>query len=166
MSPAGVWDRDVGAGWGRDPVMRFTITRGAVPVLVLMVGLVAAACGGASTRGDIIGPADLGDLRVSVDNRSALPVVVRATTVDEGLQGGGDATIDPKGGGELISRLGETWEVAIGSRHFLGSGERPELALVAGAPRRDLLIEVIVAPDGSVVLKSARFVEPQRSPDV
>jgi hypothetical protein len=142
--------------------MSFTITRRAVPALLVVAAVVVTACGAVSGLGGISGPSDLGDLRVSVDNRSTLPVLVRATTVGEGLRGGGDTTIDPKAGGELISRLGETWEVAIRGRHVLGSGERPELALVAGAPRRDLLIEVIVAPDGTVALKSARFVEAVR----
>jgi hypothetical protein len=131
-----------------------------VSILSLAVALLAAGC---ASPGGITGPHDLGDLRVSVDNRSDAPILVRATTVGEGLQAGGDATIDPRGGGELISRLAPQWEVAVGGRHLLGSGERPDLALVASA-RRDLLIEVIVAPDGSVSLKSARFVQPQRSP--
>ena len=140
-----------------------SVTRRIAPLVVLLLlALVATAC--APAGAGVIGPADLGDLRVSVDNRSATPVLVRATTVGEGLQSAGDATIQPKAGGELISRLAPQWEVAISGRHLLGSGERPELALVAGAARRDLLIEVIVAPDGSVSLKSARFVEPARSP--
>jgi hypothetical protein len=141
--------------------MRTSITRPAgASILILALAVIVAACG----PGAISGPADLGDLRVSVDNRSTLPVVVRASTAGEGLQGGGDTTIEPRAGGELISRLAAQWEVAIQGRHLLGSGERPELALVAGAARQDLLIEVIVAPDGSISLKSARFVAPQRSP--
>jgi hypothetical protein len=133
--------------------MRSSVARPVVaPLLLLAVALVLVACGGPGGPSGITGPADLGDLRVSVDNRSALPVVVRASTAGEGLQGGGDTTIHPKAGGELISRLAAQWEVAIQGRHLLGSGERPELAVVAGAARRDLLIEVIVAPDGSVTL--------------
>src|SRR5262245_23142270 len=124
-------------------------------VLLLLVAALVEACGAT-------GPADLGDLRVSVDNRSGAPVKIGASVSGEGIGGDGDTTIDPNGGGELISRLAPTWEVTVAGRHLLASSERPDLLVVPGQPRRDLLIEVIVAPDGGVSLKSVRFVPAAR----
>ena len=135
--------------------MSSSICRRAVPPLLLVLALLVAACG-------VAGPRDLGDLRVNVTNRSERPVDVGATIAGDGISGDGTATIDPKGGGELISRLAPTWAITIGGRPFLSSAIRPDLALVPGAPRRDLVIEIDVDPAGTVSLKGAHFADAGR----
>jgi hypothetical protein len=50
------------------------------------------------------------------------------------------------------------WEVKLDGKRIPGSGDRADLALPSGGERRDLVIQIKVAPDGAATLASARYV--------
>ena len=126
--------------------------------LLVLVALIAAACGAK-------GPTDFGDIRVAVDNAGPNLVTVAATSSGPGISGNGDTTVMARSSAELILRLAERWEVKLDGKRIFGSGDRADLALPSGGERRDLVIQIKVAPDGSATLASARYVAPGRSPE-
>ncbi len=51
--------------------------------------------------------------------------------------------------------LGSTWEVKVDGKHVIGSGDRSDVALPSPGERRDVLIDIRVAKDGTVKLLDA-----------
>jgi hypothetical protein len=123
--------------------------------MLLVVSLIAAACGA-------VGPTDFGDIRVAVDNASPNVVTVGVTSSGLGQTGGGDAPVTTGSGAEIITPLAQTWEVKLNGKRILGSGDRADLALPPAGQRRDLLVQIRVAPDGTVTLMGAHYVAPAR----
>ena len=64
----------------------------------------------------------------------------------------------------MIVPLASMWEVKIDGRHIIGSGDRTDLALPSPGQRKDLLIRIQVAADGTVTLLDAHYVAPARQP--
>lgn len=125
---------------------------------LVLIALIAAAC---SAKG----PTDFGDIRVAVDNAGPNVVTVAATSSGPGISGNGDTTVEARSSAELILRLAERWEVKVDGKRILGSGDRADLALASGGERRDLIIQIKVAPDGTATLSGAHYVAPGRSPE-
>ena len=142
----------------RDHDFRSRPPRRSPVALLVLVAVIAAACAAK-------GPGDFGDIRVIVDNAGPNTVTVAATSSGPGITGNGDTTVEVGSRAELILRLAERWEVKLDGKRILGSGDRADLALPSAGERRDLVIEIKIAPDGTTTLSGAHYVAPGRSPE-
>jgi hypothetical protein len=121
----------------------------------LLLIVVAAAC---STSG----PTDYGDLRAVIDNATDVALSVRSS--GPGMDAEHNVTLGPDKGSEVIVPLASTWEVKVDGKHIIGSGDQTDLALPSPGQRKDLLIHIQVAEDGTVTVLDAHYVAPERQP--
>jgi len=123
------------------PTHRQLIGRTAVGALLIVM---AAAC-------SVFGP----DLHIAIDNEGPKEVTVTFDSSGPRMIGGPDVTVLARNTGmEWSEPLPSTWEVKVDGKHVIGSGEG------TGAPpspgqRQDVLIQIRVAKDGTVMLLDA-----------
>lgn len=121
-----------------------TTRRGLVgrTTLGLLVIVMAAGC-------NRIGP----QLRIGIDNTWG-PKDVTVTVASSGasMTDGEDVVIPHGEGSAWKVPLGSTWEVKIGGKHVIGSGDRTGFTLVSDGPWQDVTICVRVAGEGTVQL--------------
>jgi hypothetical protein len=111
----------------------------------LLLIVMAAAC-------SLVGP----DLHIAIDNTEG-PKAVTVTVDSSGpaRTGGEDVNVLAGNGAEWSVPLASTWEVKVDGKHVIGSGDRTDLALPSPGERRDLMIRIQVAADGTVMLLDA-----------
>ena len=96
------------------------------------------------------------DLHIAIDNTDGpKEVTVTVDSSGPGMTGGEDVNVPPGQGVEWSVPLGSTWEVKVDGKHVIGSGDRTDLALPSPGQRQDLMINIQVAADGTVMLLDA-----------
>ena len=114
----------------------------------LLLIVLAAACNVPPRLAMLFGP----DLHIAIDNEGPKEVTV---TVDSSGTDMTDASVPHDQGAEWSVPLGSSWEVKVDGKHVVGSGDRTDPALPSPGDRRDLMINVQVATDGTVKLLDA-----------
>ena len=127
------------------PTHRQLVARTIVGLLLIVL---AAACNVPPRLAMLFGP----DLHIDIDNEGPKEVTV---TVDSSGTDMTDATVPHNQGAEWSVPLGSTWEVKVDGKHVIGSGDRTDVALPSPGQRRDLVINIQVAKDGTVKLLDA-----------
>lgn len=124
------------------PAHRHRVGRAVAGLLIIVM---AAGCGR-------FGP----HLHIGIDNAGGpKDVTVTVESSGPGTTGSEDIGVPAWTAAELSVPLGSTWEVKVDGKHVIGSDDRADLPIPSPGQRRDVMISLRVAADGTAKLLEA-----------